>query len=1187
MLSGKSRPVPSKAALRILYQLAYISSGTAVGLGLLCAEERRRRIRILQRIADNANRIRQSPRYYQNAAGAVQETKSLDPHTDDFDWAIQEMQERIYVKRSKLDSTRESYLTKGAELPFFVDRGYAQINSDVGWRASDLQRQQHASQTPTASPNARSEKLIGGNVVAGGKHGNSSMVRGSDLIYRNRGDNLGPVPQTVIGRGRVAKPISSYQEPQYHTPFKDLELRDQSPRKGLDNSIEHTTSRLQFLKKRCDDHLAAGRPWAARGVLNQIKRCSEAVDIYEEMAHKVFMVGLQGRDINTCSQIIRMNGHPLKDCEAIARFESFLSMCDEGGAYAAILELLDIVSASDLDRLSPQSCEIIAFACNTASCVSNDLLDQFHAAFQRVPGHLRGRIRDNNTIMRLKVRQTIHDQNQVHQELHDQDAHTGGQDRYETRLALLLSALESADYANQKFGELELLEITRQSGLDDINTLSQVALVLARRGAWMALKTLPSSWQSGNLTAPSPDAMWKFNKVLELCATHFNRPEQWKFVTKLIHDHGFRPNTDTHDILLQSFITRRDVYYIPKWLRYLETIGYKVELTGRLAARLLVRFYRDYHPSQVLLTWLCRNLTHAAPSLAGYHFVDLLKESIGYDIRFAEGNEFVLRKRFKRDDALARLGRLLNSKDAIPSPGYRHQDQLYFEHPSHQKLSDSTRSSPEATSASDLSPQAPNNPVRRIFARDRDVKPSATTRNDPTFQNLDISQENRQIQSGSTTALNLCASSEEQVKAQKQNSRLSTLQDIEEELRGSRSPAQRRYVDASIEAHHETGNAVSERDIVLAYSLGKYDMALEFYKRSLDPAGLPLSITALQVAVQAKLCKGDLPGGGDVLLQAKSAGMNITGALGPIIIHKIKTANLIDRTELNNIRLVVMDYYRANDEQGFKVNHHVGTTAASYLINNNREIYGLNLLRDLYKSPWAKKRPLDIVAMSVFIKGYTQMKDLHGIYWIINTVLSKDMQIDEVFLRELNRASRKFGSSQMTAGRETNSPVPPGHAGARIREWLLICRERRARQRKGVVVLGNQLVRALAKCANQQRLPAIGLDDRYDFEEALLGKGEKNTVFDEDIPFEEQNSSDPQSLKPIYASRRRRVRYSRSSLHRAERAFRMNPSDRYPTRPQGDWKFHDRRRWLRRYRAFLRHRGITPDGNLSVVRLYV
>ena len=84
MLKSPTRPrAPSAATLRVLYQLAYISSGTAVGIGALCAEERRRRTQIVQKIADNARRIRQSPRYAHGAAAAAVKQRDFE---DNFGW---------------------------------------------------------------------------------------------------------------------------------------------------------------------------------------------------------------------------------------------------------------------------------------------------------------------------------------------------------------------------------------------------------------------------------------------------------------------------------------------------------------------------------------------------------------------------------------------------------------------------------------------------------------------------------------------------------------------------------------------------------------------------------------------------------------------------------------------------------------------------------------------------------------------------------------------------------------------------------------------------------------------------------------------------------------------------------------------------------------------------------------------
>ena len=78
MFTTKPRPVPSKKALKVLYQLAYITAGTFAGVGTLCAEEQRRRVQILQKVADNAKKIRQHPRYRHNAALALTDGGDAD-----------------------------------------------------------------------------------------------------------------------------------------------------------------------------------------------------------------------------------------------------------------------------------------------------------------------------------------------------------------------------------------------------------------------------------------------------------------------------------------------------------------------------------------------------------------------------------------------------------------------------------------------------------------------------------------------------------------------------------------------------------------------------------------------------------------------------------------------------------------------------------------------------------------------------------------------------------------------------------------------------------------------------------------------------------------------------------------------------------------------------------------------------
>ncbi|TKA53936.1 hypothetical protein B0A49_12115, partial [Cryomyces minteri] len=58
-----NRPSPSAPALRLLRQVAYISSGTVCGAGVVLHEERRRRIRTAEKIKEQARKLRESPRH--------------------------------------------------------------------------------------------------------------------------------------------------------------------------------------------------------------------------------------------------------------------------------------------------------------------------------------------------------------------------------------------------------------------------------------------------------------------------------------------------------------------------------------------------------------------------------------------------------------------------------------------------------------------------------------------------------------------------------------------------------------------------------------------------------------------------------------------------------------------------------------------------------------------------------------------------------------------------------------------------------------------------------------------------------------------------------------------------------------------------------------------------------------------
>ncbi|GAB7360144.1 hypothetical protein MBLNU230_g7907t1 [Neophaeotheca triangularis] len=163
--------VPSKPALRVLYQLAYISSGAALGIATLCAEERRRRTKVLQRIADNAKLIRQSPRYYSAGAQVVARGE------EDGEWwtKLGEVEAGAGVGGN---GKREGAI-KGPELPSVVEqefeeldrRDYKRVRRRSGGRVGDgVERGAsasrkapaaalHATRRPGAASIAREERV--------------------------------------------------------------------------------------------------------------------------------------------------------------------------------------------------------------------------------------------------------------------------------------------------------------------------------------------------------------------------------------------------------------------------------------------------------------------------------------------------------------------------------------------------------------------------------------------------------------------------------------------------------------------------------------------------------------------------------------------------------------------------------------------------------------------------------------------------------------------------------------------------------------------------------------------------------------------------------------------------------------------------------------------------------------------
>ncbi|KAK5133200.1 hypothetical protein LTR08_008035 [Meristemomyces frigidus] len=377
-------------------------------------------------------------------------------------------------------------------------------------------------------------------------------------------------------------------------------------------------------------------------------------------------------------------------------------------------------------------------------------------------------------------------------------------------------------------------------------------------------------------------------------------------------------------------------------------------------------------------------------------------------------------------------------------------------------------------------------------------------------------------------------------------------------------------------------NRALERDMILALSLAQYARVLDLYRNSLDAVGLPVSPLALEVTVEAslRLHRGQRDDAERIMRQARDAGMNVTCAMGPMLIHQMYHLTPTGKNDANNLRVSVIEYYRMNGENGWPVKHHVGVTAANILIDNRQPEHGINILDAIYRSEWAQQRKLDIVAMTVFVKGYAALRSMTGLQWAVETVLAQNMRIDRKFLATLRNVQKMYArTAHTTVPRKIGQRQGIASIVPVLVSWSQLCYERRAKQMLESKLLGKRLVACLAKCANGQLEQAIDVSLRGEIEDAIFGK----PIFGrQTLPYD----SPPGEVGVVGAPEPPRTRYlERLESHvarsiRAEHTLhRRGPRRRLPRK-------YDRE-WILQYRAFLRKNMEMCRGTLATFKYRV
>lgn len=777
----------------------------------------------------------------------------------------------------------------------------------------------------------------------------------------------------------------------------------------------------------------------------------------------LFDASLTSRHLSLCVRMLRTNDS--RKCgDNSHRKDAFIKVCFEEGGTGLLRNLFGEqrkMALRNNDNLSPES---YAYLCRSFAD-SRRGTQMFKMYYDRVPPELRPSVtktRASNESFALKAQwkatRHLHDVRAAYEQALKRLEDIGAKE--EALRTLHVAMIEVELSANQTVTAVGALLQLNEGGSDG-SVAMLTALALAKQKEWATFGRLFETLKNNNTMLDwTPPTTRAFNNVLHLFSRSHSAQQLSDFATMAFDELSFRPNEATWEVLLSGLVSKSAVSLLKYWINLKDASGRKFKLEAQIGAALMKRWYLDSRLPHVMVMWFCRSMVQRASSLRSDALKNLVREAIGFDLRTLHGVNAPRMAPIIR----ARQALLDNSGDGLPKPGYIWNGRLY----------DKARSTAGVKSLprSLMSDQSMV-PMKNITTDGADSEVSAVT----WVPNLTTKSMN-----GTETSERDAGSFKSGAGSLEDDSpKANTLAALMAAISVSRPGSNVDNVEAEdIHLSHEenqpavvTSNVEAlEREMISYFSLQQYESALGLYHNSLDAKNLPASPLMLEVAIEASLqSNNDRQEAEQIMSAARDAGMNVTCAMGPLLIDEIRRASLNNIQDVAALRGRTMDYYRSNELNGLHVKHHVGTAAAHTMIQAGFAESGVNLLSTILHSSWCAEASLDITAMSVWLTGYAALGHVDGMHWVVKEVLDQDLGIDNGFMRSLKRARRP--AIRLDDGPLTYRKQKPKTL-AYLEQWYDICSRKRLAQMQESKVFGRKLANLLATAASGGRAVSQG-----------------------------------------------------------------------------------------------------------------